>query len=266
MDNKKYYLVSWNVDKYDDIVHTWLKQLMVDDTPDIIFLSETKRPFKVLKKYFDDFNEYISIINVHSPSCYHGVAMLINKAINFREISVKLDIPTRKDSNSCEAAVGRVITILFENKYIVVGTYVPNAGHGDHVKLNYRVNIWDMALQLLLNNYKKLYPTIWVGDINVALSEIDVSDPNGMCKYGGFTNEERTAFKSFLESDWVDIWRKHHPTVPQYSWRGNSDPRKYGMRLDNIIISDNLMDNILDSDMLIDYLHSDHVPICIHFK
>src|SRR5215469_556864 len=96
-------LLSWNVNKYGNEAHKWLKKYVknkenTNDCFDIIFLSETKETETILKKYFDEFVDYNYIINVHNPAKYHGVAMLIHKKYNYDIIPINLNIECRKDS------------------------------------------------------------------------------------------------------------------------------------------------------------------------
>jgi len=270
MDGKKYNIVSWNINGYNSQIHEWLKNLIFTDKPDIIFLNETKKPKDFLDKFFEEFDEYYTIINPHNPSRYHGVAMLVHKSHTYTELSIKMDIPTRQDNKSNDPAMGRIITILINNKFIIVGTYVPNSGIVyKPEKMDYRINKWDYALYEHLNICKSLYPTIWIGDINVALTDLDVSHPTEMKYRAGFTEQERISLASFLcNNEWIDAWRHQHPNIKQYSWLGSYDKREkdYGMRLDNIIISKNLLSSIIKTFMIHDCKYSDHIPICAHMN
>jgi exodeoxyribonuclease III len=283
----RYYLCAWNVEQYTPLIHAWLKTFLENQKPSILFLSETKCSKEKLTEYLLEFNEYSFIMNVHNPSRYHGVAMLIRKNNVFSEISAPFHVKKRSDTNGNNGTCGRVISILFENKYIVVGTYVPNSGrNNDMKKMEYRIQEWDPSLQDYLNDCATTHPTIWLGDINVALSEQDVSDPKKMKRYAGFTQAERDSFQNFLirknwvvESQnnswlpeslqnyaWVDIWRNEHKTKKLYSWRGNNmgDNSVYGMRLDNILVSVDLSSDVVKTFMINDCPLSDHVPVCAH--
>lgn len=109
---------------------------------------------------------------------------------------------------------------------------------------------------------------LWLGDINVAPNEIDISQ-SSMKRYAGFTSEERANFHSLINTgNWVDIWRHQHPTDRVYTWCGNPPRANYGMRLDNIIVSDSLVQNITNSFMISDGcpVSADHIPVCSLLK
>ena len=259
-----YCIISWNVDCYNDIIHSWIKQLVQSNRPDVIFFSETKSTYDKLKSYFDELTEYNFIINVHDPVRYHGVAVLIRKDHTFTQFAIDLKIQARNDTKDGNPVTGRIISFQLNDHYIIVGTYVPNSGIRDDkvTKLPYRINIWDPALQSLLNICRTIKPTIWIGDINVAPEDIDVSNPKTMSKMAGFRPEERLSFSKFMETGWVDPWRSQHPDTREYSWRGNSPKPGYGLRLDNIIVSSDIASNVLNTFMIPNCIpNSDHIPI-----
>jgi len=73
-------------------------------------------------------------------------------------------------------------------KFVLVATYVPNAGEGLR-RLDYRISEWDADfhayLKQLESNTGK--PVILTGDLNVAHHEIDIYDPKDKHKVPGFT-------------------------------------------------------------------------------
>lgn len=262
--NKRTYMIlSWNVDGYTDDIHVWLLSLAKTSRPDIIFLSETKKKRENLEVLFTAYTEYNVIINAHIPANLHGVVMLIRKDHSYENIPTQMNIASRSDTKTSEAATGRVILINLNKLLYIIGSYTPNSGRSDPVKLHYRTHIWDPAFFNLLNQLNENGPTMWVGDINVALDEIDVSNHKTMCKYAGFTEGERSNFRSILNTgNWIDIWRYQHPTDRIYTWCGNPPRPDYGLRLDNIIISQSLVPTILDTFMVSECpISADHIMI-----
>lgn len=258
-----YQFFSWNVDGYTETIHNWLQSYLEENGPDVVFLSETKKPESVLRQYFDQFSHYQYIINAHDPSKYHGVAMLIKKPHHYVQIPIQMNISTRKDTKSPEAANGRIIVIQLNGRLNVIGSYTPNSGR----YFDYRITIWDPAFFYLLGLLKANGPTLWMGDINVALTNLDVSDPNDMSTWPGFTLPERINFQALLNSGWIDPWRLQHPQMRDYSWVGRLRRPNYGMRIDNIIISDNLLPNVEDTYILSDVTtDTDHLPVIAYIK
>lgn len=262
-----YCILSWNVDGYSDSIHSWLGYLLTTSRPDVVFISETKKNADTLRGYFDgthQFSEYNYIINAHTPAQYHGVVALIRKDRTYTQFNVNLNVPARNDTKDGNPVTGRLIAFQLEDQFIIVGTYVPNSGvRGNTLeKLEYRIKTWDPALYALLNTCRASKPTVWLGDINVAPTNIDVSNPKTMCKMAGFTPEECRNFAEFMSSGhWIDVWRSQHPTVQDYSWKGHTPKPNYGMRLDNIIVSTELAPRVNSTFMMPDCILSDHIPV-----
>lgn len=260
-------LISWNINGYKLDIHNWLKSFIASNNPDVIFLSETKKSVEDLQPYFSQFENYNVIYNVHSPKQWHGVCMLIRKDHQFEQFEVNMGINCRSDCKGNNPVCGRLISICLDKKFYLVGTYTPNSGR-EMKYLDYRISSWDKSFFQILNLIKQNGPTIWMGDINVASNNIDVSSPKTMCKWAGFTPQERASFNGFLNSgEWIDIWRKQHPNVSEYSWRGNGKLPNYGLRLDNIIISKDLETNVTNSFMIHDCKNSsDHIPVGVQLN
>lgn len=259
-----YNIISWNVNGYTQDIHDWLLQYVKNNRPNLIFLSETKKNSEQLISMFKAFDDYRVIINSHDPARWHGVAMLIRKDHQYEELKVKMNIPVRRDTKGSEAGLGRIILIRLDNKYYVIGSYVPNSGISDQIKLEYRTKVWDPAFKGLLEILRQAGPTIWIGDINVAPSELDVSHPNVMKNSPGFTLQERENFDILMNNNWTDIWRKQNPDTKVYTWLGSPHRYNYGMRLDNIIISDSLISHVGQAYIISNTPQSsDHLPVGI---
>ena len=260
-----YQLFSWNVDGYDDYAHQWLKRYLEENGPDVVFITETKRREEELKRYFSQIIHYNFLINAHTPANYHGVAMLIKKPHQFLHVPINMNIPIRKDTKGDEAGIGRILAIQLNNQINILGCYTPNSGYGLK-NLDYRTKIWDPAFFYLLELLRNSGPTVWMGDINVASSDIDVSDPVGMSTWAGFTLQERDNFNALLSTGhWFDPWRLQHPTTRDYTWVGYNQRQRalpcLGMRIDNMIVSDTLLSKVVETYILRDDSRkSDHVP------
>lgn len=268
-EKKPYVVLSWNVDCYSNDVHMWLLSLVNTSRPDVIFLSETKKKTEDLALLFSAFTDYNVIINAHDPPKWHGVAMLIRKDHSYQQIPIQMNIPTRSDSKGTEAATGRLIAICLNKQMYIIGSYTPNSGRSDQIKLHYRTKIWDPAFFNLLDQFRASGPTMWLGDINVALDDIDVSNPKTMCKYAGFTPEERANFRSLLQTgNWIDIWRHQHPNERTYTWCGAPPRPNYGLRLDNIVVSKSLLPNMMSTFVISDGVpvSADHIMVGAYIK
>ncbi len=158
---------------------------------------------------------------------------------------------------------GRMITAKFET-FVLVNCYVPNT-KSDLSRLEERLE-WE---QLLRNYVTALeleteLPVIICGDLNVAHKEIDIHSPKTNKKSAGFTQEERDAFSEFLKIGFVDAFRTMRPMEIKYSYWSNfrnSRENNKGWRLDYFLISESAKDKIIDSDILTEFMGSDHCPV-----
>lgn len=260
-------IISWNVDGFKTGVVEWLLEYIEKHQPDVFCLNETKCSTVRLKELLGSvLNGYNLIHNPHTPHQYHGVAVLINKYIVYQEVKIALACRPRSDNRSKDPCSGRLIAIkLIQYDIVVVATYNPNAGQLLS-KLDYRINQWDPALFSMLQTLGSENSVIWLGDINVALDDIDVSHSKNMAKKAGFSPKERESFQNFLdESGYVDIWRYQNPSEEVYTWRGYHNPSPYyGMRLDNVLVTPDLLSKYYSIVGLIltdCQCNTDHLPV-----
>ncbi|NPA29053.1 MAG: exodeoxyribonuclease III [Epsilonproteobacteria bacterium] len=114
------------------------------------------------------------------------------------------------------------------------------------------------------------------GDLNVALTESDVYDPALFQGEVGFLPEERAALRSLLQTGLHDCWHRHHrPDIAPFTWwdyRTAAIWRNEGMRLDYLLASDTLCENL--EEIAVDLwprrrktpTPSDHAPVVATFK
>lgn len=284
---------TWNVNSVRSKMDK-VNSLLVKYDLDILFLTETKitKTYEVgLDKLIHP--EYRVIWNSNKLSYYHGVALIYKKTMNVKLLSDKLDrrephidmkLCYKKNCNAMQDGLndvseltnnvekahsqeGRIITVLIRYKdqdIVIVGTYVPNSGV-DRVKplkrLAYRTLIWDKDIYLYLEALNKKYDrVIWLGDLNVARLDHDIS--SARANYAGTTPEERSNFNSFIEKGWVDTWELLHSNKLSYHDRWTYG---YGkgtkLRLDYVICSLQMRNCVQESVVDQKFDGSDHVPM-----
>jgi AP endonuclease-1 len=103
--------------------------------------------------------------------------------------------------------------------------------------------VWNTHFDAYIRELDKKKPVIWVGDLNVAATAIDLANAKkAWNKQPGYTESETTAFKNILSSPddtdtnkFVDVWRDLHPDLQHYSYwsyRFNCREKCIGWRLD----------------------------------
>ena len=72
-----------------------------------------------------------------------------------------------------------------------------------------------------------------------------------------------------LETGFTDTWRHANPNEVKYSWwsyRGGAREKNVGWRLDYMLASNRLVDNVSDTFILNDVMGSDHCPVGIELQ
>ena len=253
-------IYSWNVAGLRAILKKDnFKEFLTKENPDILCLNETKIDDDlILKNNFDQIlgKDYLAYFNCCKiKKGYSGTAIFTR----YKPIQVSYGIGIQKHDGE-----GRVINMEFEDFYLIA-TYIPNAGEGLK-RLSYRVDEWDKDFQNYLNKLKLTKHVVWIGDTNVCHKEIDIANPKGNLKSAGFTIEERTSFDNFLNSGYIDTWRKRNEDVVKYSYwsmMGNAREKNKGWRLDYTIVDEEGNNYVKESEILTEYKGSDHCPIKI---
>jgi exodeoxyribonuclease-3 len=158
-------------------------------------------------------------------------------------------------------AEGRVIQADIGGMTII-NAYFPSGTSGeDRQQYKYSwLNMFFNYLEKLKKDKKKL---ILCGDYNIAHKEIDIHDPKGNKNSSGFLPEERAWMDNFLNSGWVDSFRKINKEPHHYSWWSQRFPsvrlENKGWRIDYICALKSM--EIKHAAILADVKHSDHCPV-----
>lgn len=225
---------------------------------------------------------------------YSGTAILCKE----KPLSHSYSLP---DHPNPEIASGRIVTLEFESFWLV-GTYVVNAG--EKLKTLEEKKEWNLYLARHLHDLdsRGSKGVIWTGDLNVAPTELDLS--NGKKNWNttaGYTEAETTWFKELLSppqpepsaeqenppptepeagttsivepakvGKFVDVWRHLNPTERKYSYfsyRFNCRMKGLGWRLDMFILSERILDAVKMCEIREEiYGGSDHCPIVMEIE
>jgi exodeoxyribonuclease-3 len=258
-------IIAWNINGLKSLLKTNnLDDLLKKENPDIFCMGETKMSCsslldcnnEIVKRYPEYKYRFWSQCSVKAG--YAGTAIL--SKIEPKKVMYGLNDKENIDNE------GRVITLIFD-KFILVHVYTPNSGEGLK-RLDWRINIWDKTFLKYINSLKKLKTKIIIcGDLNVAHDEIDLKNPKTNLHTPGFTEEERKSFNNFLlKTKMIDSYRLLNPTKIEYSFwsfRRNARPKNIGWRIDYFLLTNNLKNKIIFSNILTEYYGSDHAPIIL---
>ena len=240
--------------------------------PDVIGLQETK-------VNDPDFPlEVIEEIGYHpeywGQKGHYGVALL----------SKNKPIATQKGfADDIEEDQKRFIQCTYDfngSEIIVMNGYFPQGESIHHEsKFPKKIKYYDDLHKHISKLQKKEKNLVVMGDFNVAPEDIDIGigEPN-MKRWlrdgkTSFQPQEREMWKSIKNLGVQDSWRCIHPEESTiYSWfdyrsRMFDDNPKRGLRIDHIMLSDNLVGNIkavgIDHDARAMEKPSDHCPVWV---
>ena len=242
--------ISWNVNGLRAVVSKGFIDIFNALDADIFALQETKLQPHQIDLELPGYQQFFCSAEKKG---YSGTAIFTRKAP--LDVRYGLGIPEMDTE-------GRVITMDMGDYYFVT-TYTPNS-QSELKRLDYRMQ-WDDAWRNHLCTLKAEKPVIACGDLNVAHTEIDLKNPKTNRRNAGFTDEERGKFTELLSAGFIDTWRHQHPDVEQvYSWwsyRFKAREKNAGWRIDYFVVSEDLENKIVSTDIHTDIFGSDHCPV-----
>lgn len=260
---------TWNINGINSVI----KKNSIQDylrlsnyPPDILCLSEIRTNYESLEK-----NQYYTkelMINEKNHfkkfifNCYENKKGYSGTAILSKYNHINYDFYENKIDES------RIISIEYES-FIVVNVYVPFSGY-NFDRLSYRLEVFNKHFEeILIYLTKKRKHLIILGDLNVAHKDSDVHSLLKMLP--GCSFEERFWFsKLLIKFDLVDVFRILNSNSIKFSYFSNRTKNnsifKAGMRLDYILVSKSIINNVELCDILDNIKGSDHCPVEMIFN
>ena len=249
-------IISWNVNGIRAIQNKGFAETIAQLDADCILLQETKAQADQIIKALEDIDGYHIYSNCAERKGYSGVTLLSRQS----PLQIINDIGIAEHDRE-----GRVIAAEYEH-FFLLNVYVPNSGQ-ELVRLDYR-QTWDQEFLAYLQQLQHQKPLIVCGDFNVAHREIDIARPKpNYNKSAGYTQAEIDGFSRLItEAGLIDTYRYYHPETVAYSWwsyRANARAKNIGWRIDYVLASKTLVNNIKEAFILPDITGSDHCPVGI---
>ncbi|SIN69931.1 exodeoxyribonuclease-3 [Acetomicrobium flavidum] len=143
----------------------------------------------------------------------------------------------------------RLIMARFDDLW-VINTYVPQGKSIDHPDYQYKKNFFRRFLDMLESGFKDDDKILWVGDMNVAPEDKDVTNPETKRNHVCFHEEIRDLFDTVKSWGFVDVFRKHHPEEGQFTFWDyrvkNALERNIGWRVDHILATNPVAERSVD--------------------
>jgi exodeoxyribonuclease-3 len=248
-------LISWNVNGLRAVLKKNFLEFLADEKPDVLCLQETKCTPNDVEQLWPA--TYTTYWNIAEKKGYSGTAIFTRE----RPLKVTPHLGVAEHDKE-----GRVLTAEF-GEFFLVNVYVPNSKR-ELTRLPYRQQ-WDADFLRFLRKLEKKKPVIFCGDLNVAHTEIDLTNPKANVKNHGFTPEERSGFSAFVAAGFVDTFREFEKGGGHYSWwsqMGGARARNVGWRLDYFLVSAALRPRLKRAFIRPGVMGSDHCPVGIELK
>ena len=264
-----YKIYSWNVNGIRAVDRKGeFLPFIEKHRPDILCLQETKAQQHQSEIDLKDYQEYW---NSAEKKGYAGTAIFTKEkpltvVSNFPDELVK-KYRISDDGYGNPNEEGRVIAAEYV-KFYVVSVYTPNA-KDDLSRIPLRHKQWDRAFLEFCKDLEKKKPVIFCGDLNVAHTEDDLARPKQNVGKKGFTTEEREGFQNFIDAGFIDTFRIFTKGNGHYSWWthwANARARNVGWRIDYILVSKSLKENIKSATIHADVMGSDHCPVSVKLE
>lgn len=251
-------IISYNVNGIRSAISkgflTWLQHA----NPDVICLQEIKAtedqiPTEAIKIAGYEYQYYFSAVK----KGYSGVAILCKNKPN------NVVFGSGIDHMDIE---GRILRVDFDDVSIM-SLYLPSGTNLDRVDYKFRYMVeFDQYISMLRQEVPRL---IIGGDYNICHQAIDIHDPIRNKNVSGFLPSERMWLDQFMVSGFIDSFRHFNQNPHQYSWwsyRAGARAKNKGWRLDYLLVTKNLENNLRRAVILSDAKHSDHCPVLVEME
>lgn len=267
-------IMSFNVNSVRLRIHQ-LQAAIEKYSPDVIGLQETK----VADDSFpvDEIKELGYQVDFHGQKTHYGVAILYK----LETTGVRKGFDTDADD-----AQRRMIAIDCisprGNPVTIINGYFPQGERRNHpTKFPAKEKFYADLSRLLAENHSSEQALVVMGDFNIAPVDGDIGiGPDNAKRWlrtgaTSFLPEEREWFQTLCDWGLKDSFRIKHPNEDQlFSWfdyrsKGFDRDPKRGLRIDHLlstdILTDQLQDSGIDYDIRAMEKPSDHCPVWSRF-
>lgn len=251
---------SWNLNGIRSAYKQGFLQWLQKSDADFLFLQEVRAtPAQLGTDLLAPF-EYQSFWHPAEKKGYSGVGLYSRMPLSQRDVVIGL-------GNEEIDREGRFIGVFYNNIFFA-HAYFPNS-QPEGKRLAFKLEFCRLIQNKLEEIKKDGIGIVLGGDINIAHTEIDLTNPKQNSKNPGFLPEERAWLTHFLEQGYYDAFRMFEKKSGHYTWwsqRPGVREKNIGWRIDSHFISENIKDKILKASIHANIYGSDHCPISIHLN
>jgi len=206
-----------------DIVLDWMRA----NKPDALSLQETKVVDELFPR--EAFEKAGWQVAFRGQKAYNGVAIVSKKPLR----NVETRLYPKADEEPARFIAGDYDGVRLFN------TYIPQGADIESEKYQYKLEFFADLGRKFRKEVKPTAAALWMGDLNVAPTEIDLYDPKGNKDHVCFHVDAREAFVKCAGTLWTDLFREKvkeggHYTFWDYRQPGTLE-RNIGWRIDLIL-------------------------------
>jgi exodeoxyribonuclease III len=203
-----------------EILLDWLKK----NQPDVLAVQETKvQDIEFPREPIEAAGWQVVF---HGQKSYNGVAFISKKPLT--------NIEKRLYPKDAEEQA-RFLAGTYEGVRLI-NTYIPQGHSIDSDKYQYKLKFFKDLRVYFDRHIGPQTPAIWMGDLNVAPTEIDLNNPKGNKEHPCFHIDARKALEETMGSKWKDLFREKVKEGGHYTFWDMRQPggfeRNLGWRID----------------------------------
>ena len=245
-------IATWNVNGVR-ARETQLQEFIQREQPDVLCLQEIKATIDQLPMWLCEIEGYWCYW--HGGKGYSGVALHVRKSA----------APRKPEFEHPEFDYESRIVTARLNDFTIASIYVPNGGKDYRAKMQFLQSLDDYAAAF----ENEALPLILCGDMNVALTDMDVHPKERKPNVIGQRPDERALLAQVISRGLVDVHRKLEPDNPDLftwwaPWR-NLKARNIGWRLDLVLASESIAERTKSCVVQREFGSSDHGPVVAEF-
>lgn len=225
----KFSVATFNVNSVRSRLHV-LEKWLARDPVDVLCLQETKTMDESFPSEF--FTSLGYEVMFSGEKGYNGVA--IASRFPFEEVIYGFG-DGKEPGLSTRFLQAKVSGIW------MINSYVPQGKSIDHPDYQLKLAFLERVRELLIRRYDPSGRVIWMGDLNVAPTDIDVTEPGKKRDHVCFHQTVKDAFARVTSWGFVDLFRKYRPGEGEFSFWDyrvkNSLERNIGWRIDHILVT-----------------------------
>ncbi len=205
-----------------DIILGWLDR----NAPDVLCVQETKVQDQDFPAEAFARTGYEFVFKGQKK--YNGVA-IFSKGHIIEEVAFGLDSEPQDAARLIRATI---------NGVSFVNSYIPQGHERDCEKFEYKLQWLHRLGEYFAKHFDPEDKLVWTGDLNVALDQRDVYDPQGLWGHVCYCREVQEALGRVMQWGFTDVFRLHCQEEGNYTfwdYRANSFRRNLGWRLDYIM-------------------------------